>query len=233
MFCPKCGKKIPADSNFCTSCGKNFSKKDDSAGLTEGKPRRFSVLKITIGSILLFAALLVVPFTAYFVKVSKLAVYKHPTKNFSFTYPKSLKIETPALPSDVKCQSPPCLIALKNPAYNDYVVNFIVINSAADLGIEKEKFVSQQTKDLEDIVHGGGATIETIGGQKAYKLTNDSEKSAYVVSAVSKPFGYDAVQTIHMLIFGDYAVAIFTRKAPAGAPADYKGFLDLTSLKLQ
>ena len=237
MFCPKCGGKIPDDSSFCSKCGKSIAS-DGPTSKSEGKPRRIIVWRIVAGCILLLGAAIGFPFAAYYSKMSKLTVYEHPTKFFSFVYPKSLKMETPPLPKDEKgesskCAQPPCLITLKDPGFNDYVTDLIVLDTPENRGLAKDNFYSHETDALQDMVTGGIITIETVNGQKAYKITDNSEKTAAVLSAMSKPFGYDSVQSAYMFFTNNFEVGILIRKPPAGAPADYNGFLDLTSLKLQ
>lgn len=235
MFCPKCGKKLPNNAGFCTACGKKIPNTNDQPAEAESKPRRIRPWRIALGCAILLAALIGFPFAAYFSKMSKLTVYEHPAKFFSFVYPKSLKLETPPLPPEAgkKCTQAPCLIVLKNPSFNDYVTNLIAVATPDDEEITKDKFYSKQLAGAQEMVSAGIATVETVNNQRVYKITNDSDKAASVISAMSKSLGYDSVQSVYLFITDNFIAGILIRKAPPGAPANYNGFLDLTSLKLQ
>lgn len=232
MFCTKCGEKVPLLSKFCTKCGHKVSK-TDAAPKGEGKPRRFRALKILgIGAGVL-AVLIIISAIGYILTGYGPATYKHPAAGFTFTYYKSLKVETPALPSTAKCdKAAPCLVVLKNPAYNDYAVNWFIVISAADAGVDKETFIAAAGKGFKTDVDAGLATTMMVGDKKIYKFESDSNQPSDTIAVFSKMMGFDPSlqKTMYAFTSGDSVVAIFFTKPPPGAPGIYTNYLNISSL---
>ncbi len=231
MFCTKCGEKIPDLSKFCTKCGKKIKAEADAKN--GGKPRRFRALKITGLFAVVFAVLVAIPLIGYLVARVQVETYKHPSAGFSVVYPKSLKVEIPPLPPSSTCKTAiPCFVVFKNPSYGDYAVNWIVVLSATDAGMKKEKFVNEGTKAFQVDVDRGEATVLTFGDKKVYKYENDPAKPSQTMAEIAKSFSLvpSSVKTLYAFFSGDSAVMIFFQAPPPGAPADYGSYLNIKSL---
>lgn len=237
MFCSNCGKNIPsaqANSKFCFNCGAKLTPEKVSEENNNNKPRHSRALKIIIIFLIFFLILIILPFIAYINSFSKPETYTHPTVGFSFTYPKTLNLETPELPKGAKCKTAaPCLVVFKNPSYDNYVVNWLIVVSAADLGIAKEKFIEGAEKGFKEDLKNKVTTVETIGNKTVYKYTDETELSANTIKILAKQFGFNDSQTMRAFITGDATVMIFTQKPPSQASSDYNGYINISSLLIK
>lgn len=187
----------------------------------------FSIVGILIGIALILVGLF------YFdvFKISKQQQYSHPTVGFAFNYPKTLNLETPALPEGSSCPTEPCLIVLKNPSYNNEAVNWIFAIPISFMGGDKAQLQAGLDQDVSD----GIATAETINNIKMNKYVNDPNKPVETILAFYQMLGLDSSkeQFMYMFIAGDSDIIIGFRVPPTGAPASYKDYLSIKSLKIQ
>jgi hypothetical protein len=123
-------------------------------------------------------------------------------------------------------------VVFKNPSYSDYIVNWMLIVSAADSGMKKEDFVSGGTKGFQVDVDKGDATAMTVGDKTIYKYVSDPTKPSPTMAALAKTVGLDPapVRTMYAFFSGDAAVMIFAQAPPPDAPASYGGFLNIERL---
>ena len=230
MYCSTCGEKIPGDSKFCQKCGEKIPGAEPASGVEPTRRRRSKKLGIFL---IILALSIIVPFISYIFSSYGPATYKHPTKGFSFTYYKSLKIETPALPADSTCKTAaPCLVVLKNGAYDNYIVNWLLVISAADAKMKEETFITGATKGFEEDLTSGLATTIMVGDKKLYKYENNLKKSADTMGVFAKMVDLDPSlqKTMYATISGDSVVVIFFQKPPPGAPGVYTNYLNISSL---
>ncbi len=234
MYCADCGKKISTDTKFCPKCGGKISAKETFASNSNGdKPSGHRTLKVMVIFLAALAILIIVPAIGYIFTAYGPATYKHPSAGFTFTYYKSLKVETPALPADAKCKAAaPCLVVLKNPTYNDYIINWFLVISAADAGVDKETLVGGATKGFQSDINAGIATTTMIGNTKVYKYESNSEKSTNTIAVFAQMMDFDPAlqKTMYAFATGDSIVAIFFTKPPPGSPGIYTNYLDISSL---
>lgn len=233
MFCTNCGKKVSDDAEFCPKCGGKISAEKISVSKGDGQPPRSRTLKIVLIFLAILAVLIIVPAIGYILTGYGPATYKHPTKGFSFTYYKSLKIETPTLPANATCMTAaPCLITLKNPTYDNYVVNWFIVMSAADTKVSKETFLAGAVKGFQNDVDAGIATMMTIDGKTVYKYESNSNVAINTIAVFAKMMDFNPTlqKTMYVFVTGDTIVAIFFTKPPAGAPGIYTNYLDISSL---
>jgi len=187
----------------------------------------FSIVGILIGIALILIGL----FYLGVFKISKQQQYSHPVIGFAFNYPQALNLETPALPEGSNCPTEPCFIILKNPSYNNESVNWIFAIPISYMGGDKATL----QESLDQDVTSGFATAETINGIKMNKYVNDPNKPVETLLAFYKTLGLDSSkeQSMYMFIAGDSGIMVGFRVSPAGAPANYKDYLNIQSLKVQ
>lgn len=231
MNCPHCGNKIPTNSNFCTECGRKLSESEKS----NTKTSRHLVLKI-LGIIAgIFIVFMIIGMISYIFQASDTTIYKHPTIGFSIPQPKSLNIETPALalPKGAKCEkAAPCFVVFKNPAYDNYITNWFIALSSADMGAKPDVFLAGAAKGFQEDLNTGAATTMTISGKTVYKYENNPNQPNNSLATFSKMMGFDPAleKTMYAFISGENVVVIFFRKPPSGAPSNYKDYLNISSL---
>jgi len=228
MYCANCGTKVPENSKFCPKCGGNAVDKSSSEkSEKEKKPRRRRTL---IYIAVVFGVLIIVPLIIfYFVGVSNFkSQYKHPILGFTFDYPKTLNVETPK-PTDYKCPNEPCFVVLKNPSYNNEVVNWVAISSVSSMAKNKTDLQA----GLDGDVSKGLATAMTVNGIKMNKYINNPDKPTNVFLTIGKMLGLDPSQEKFMYIFimGDSGLMVAFKTPPTEAPADYNLYLDIQSWK--
>ncbi len=226
MYCAKCGAKVPEDSKFCPKCGGNVLEERAPSSEKEKKPRRHRTL---IYIAVIFGVLIIVPLIFYSIGASNFkSQYKHPILGFTFDYPKTLTIETPT-PASSECPNEPCFIVLKNPPYNNEVVNWIAISPVTSVGKNK----TDPQSGLDDDVSKGLATAITVGGVKMNKYINNPDKPTDVFLTIGKMTGIDPSQEKFMYIFimGNSGVMVAFKTPPTGASADYNLYLDIQSWK--
>lgn len=224
MYCADCGKRIPEGSKFCPKCGGNASGTPSSE--KENKPRRHRTL-ICIAAI--FGILIIVSLVSFFTGISNFkSQYKHPILGFTFDYPKALTLETPTLPGP-KCPHEPCFITLKNPSYDNEVVNWIAISPVTSMGKNKTDLQA----GLDDDASKGLATSLTVDGIKMNKYINNPDKPTNVFLTIGKMTGLDPSQEKIMYIFviGNSGFMMAFKTPPSGAPADYNLYLNIQSWK--
>lgn len=221
MFCANCGEKIPDDSKFCTECGGNTS---ETPTAEKKKKRKIRWPLLISGLVIIFGTLLAV---FYFAIPKNTAIYTHPVIGFSFNYPKNLNVATSTLPAEAGCSTEPCLIVLKDPAYNNESVNWILVMSVASMGGDKAKL---QTA-LDDDISKGVATAVTVDGIKMAKYVNNPDNPSEEATAIYKSMGLDPSreQSMYEFLTDDSAAMVGFRTPPAGAPADYDDFLNIWS----
>lgn len=140
---------------------------------------------------------------------------------------------TPVLPANASCKTAaPCLVVLKNSAYNDYVVNWLIVISAADAGAVKETFVNGANKGFQADITSGIATAMVIGDKTIYKYENNSDQIPKTIAGFIKNMGFDPAlqQTMYVATSSDSIIMIFFQKPPAGAPGIYTNYLNISSL---
>lgn len=233
MFCTNCGKRLSTDLKFCPKCGGKISDKKPSDPNNASGPPRHRGVKILLIFVAIFAILIIVPAIAYIFSAASLQIYKHPTVGFSINHPRYLTLETPALPANAKCKAAaPCLVAFKDPNFDNYIVNQIIALSATDAGVKKEAFLSGATGGFQADADTGLATVIAVGNKKIYKYENNSAQAANTIAIFSKLIDSDPAseQTMYAFTSGDSIVIILVRKPPAGAPTDYNGYLNINSL---
>lgn len=224
MYCANCGKKIPDDSKSCPGCGGNASEKPIS-----GKKRKIRWPILIIGLVIIFG--LVPAVIYYFAVLQNIAIYTHPLVGFTFAYSKDLTLETPTLPAGSNCPAEPCLIVLKDPAYDNEGVNWIFIIPIAYMGGDKAKL---QTLLDEDIAKGW-ATAVTVNGIKMAKYVNDPANPIEEIIALYEMMGLDPSreQSVYEFLADDSAITVGFRMPPTGAPAGYDLYLDISSWRNQ
>lgn len=195
--------------------------------ISNGVKKIFSIVGILIGIALILVGLF------YFdvFKISKQQQYSHPTIGFTFNYPKALNLEAPALPEGTSCPTEPCFIVLKNPSHNNEAVNWIFAIPISFMGGDKAQLQAGLDQDVSD----GIATAETINNIKMNKYVNDPNKPVETILAFYQMLGLDSSkeQSMYMFIAGDSDIIIGFRVPPTGAPANYKDYLSIQSLKIK
>ncbi len=227
MYCENCGKKVPSDSKFCPDCGGNVS--EASSSEKEKKPQGSRARKIATWAGYCLVFLLIAGGVAYyFIGVSKIAVYTHPTLGFTLAYSKTLNVETPAI-TGYQCLTEPCLILLKNPSYNNDSVNWIFIIPISFMGGDRAKLQAESDKDVSD----GAATAITVNDIKMNKYVNDPNKPVETILSLYKMLSLDPSkeESVYTFLTNESGIMVGFRTPPTGAPGDYKDYLNIQSWK--